>query len=504
MRILKLVVGAAVAMALVAAGFAHASIDNAGTTAANFLTVGSGPRTLAMGGAALGISDELGGLSWNAASLGWVNRTEFALSHAGLSNESAQEWAALGGRFGESQTRWSLSGLYQGDGSFEGRDASNNPTGSFGVSSIAFGAHLAHQFGEQLTIGAGAKSVNEKLGDVTGSGFTFDVGVMYRNGIFGVGAAAQNLLGQMKFDGIPFQFPTNYGIGVGAMIPATGVRLAVDANFPTAYFYDMRFGAEWLWKDMIALRAGYRQELGSYKDPLTGPTFGVGAGKHGLWMDYGYLLSGNGESQHRLGLRLLPGGFSSLTGSLGPLASAGPAVAKPVREPKRVAAKPSTASKTAKSGSSAKTVVPKAQAGDAAKAATAPMATAVAGDGPKTIPVTKVKTPTFPPIKPAAPKVAPAKVTEQMAVNLTPPPAKVEPAPAKSEAPAVAKSEPAPANEESASEARPKTIRVQKGDTLAGIGRRFKVSVPAIMMENNLVNDQLRIGQVLKVPDERR
>ena len=123
--------------------------------------------------------------------------------------------AALGGRFGESQTRWSLSGLYQGDGSLEGRDASNNPTGSFGVSSIAFGAHVAHQFSEQLTIGAGAKSVNEKLGDVTGSGFTFDVGVMYRNGIFGLGAAAQNMLGQMKFDGIPFQFPTNYGFVAG-------------------------------------------------------------------------------------------------------------------------------------------------------------------------------------------------------------------------------------------------------------------------------------------------
>ena len=45
----------------------------------------------------------------------------------------------------------------------------------------------------------------------------------------------------------------------------------------------MLFGGEWLWKDMVALRAGYRQELGRYQDPLTGPTFGVGAGKERVW-----------------------------------------------------------------------------------------------------------------------------------------------------------------------------------------------------------------------------
>src|SRR6185312_14276391 len=139
MRILKLGVGAAILMALVAAGFAHADENAAGTTAANFLTMGSGPRTLAMGGATIGVGDELGSLTWNVGALGWMNRTEVLISHAGLENESAQEWAAIGGRFGESHTRWSVSGLYQGDGSFEGRDASNNPTGSFNASSIAIG-----------------------------------------------------------------------------------------------------------------------------------------------------------------------------------------------------------------------------------------------------------------------------------------------------------------------------------------------------------------------------
>ena len=161
MRILRLCIAAAAIMALVAVGFAHASIDNAGTTAANFLSIGAGPRILSMGGATLGLGDDVAAGAWNVAALGWTSQTEYVLSHSGLENESIQEWAAVGGRFGESATRWAVTGLYQGDGSFEGRDASNNPTGDFTASSMAFGATGRAPGRRRLTVGLGAKSVNE-------------------------------------------------------------------------------------------------------------------------------------------------------------------------------------------------------------------------------------------------------------------------------------------------------------------------------------------------------
>jgi hypothetical protein len=91
-----------------------------------------------MGGATLGLGNGMAGVPWNAAALGWTNENELVLTHAGLNNQSLQEWAGFGGRLGHSQTRWSLTGLYQGDGSFQGRDALNNPTGSFSASSMAF------------------------------------------------------------------------------------------------------------------------------------------------------------------------------------------------------------------------------------------------------------------------------------------------------------------------------------------------------------------------------
>src|SRR5262249_29777727 len=232
--------GAVLAMVIVAVGFAHAGESNAGTTSANFLSLGAGPRILGMGGATLGLGTDLASGSWNPAGLGWMDQSEIVISHSGLDHSSIQEWAAVGGRVAKSGTRWSIDGLYQGDGSFEGRDASNVSTGSFSVTSFAAGAHVAQQIRRDLTLGLGVKTVIEKLGDVAGIGTTYDAGVMYRHGIVSAGAAMQNVGGHMAYSGgAVYPFPSNYGVGFAISHPRTGLSLAVDANFPYAYYNDI-------------------------------------------------------------------------------------------------------------------------------------------------------------------------------------------------------------------------------------------------------------------------
>ena len=298
---------AVLATVLALSGTARAGYENAGTTAANFLALGSGARTLGMAGAGLGLGDDAGGSAWNPAALGWVHGTEVALSHAGLEEHSLQDWGVVGGRFGRSETRWALSGLYQGEGTIAGTDDAGASTGSFSVSSMAFGAMLAQQLGSRATLGVTAKAVREDIATFSGSGVTFDAGVMVRAGSFGIGAAAQNVGGRMSFGGSRYPFPTNVGVGLGFSHPAAGVRVALDANLPSAYHGDLRAGAEWLFRGALALRAGYRHELGSPSDPLTGPSFGVGAGHRGMWLDYAYQIPGVGSGQHRMGLRFRPG-----------------------------------------------------------------------------------------------------------------------------------------------------------------------------------------------------
>src|SRR4029077_16205552 len=117
------------------AGPAQAGMELAGTTAANFFSLGSGARTLGMSGATLGLGEDVGSAAWNAAALGWVAAPEAALSHAGLANGTLQEWGSHGRRLGSLGTRWAVSGLYQGESAIAGRDASGASTGDIHVAS---------------------------------------------------------------------------------------------------------------------------------------------------------------------------------------------------------------------------------------------------------------------------------------------------------------------------------------------------------------------------------
>jgi len=46
-------------------------------------------------------------------------------------------------------------------------------------------------------------------------------------------------------------------------------------------------------------------------------------------------------------------------------------------------------------------------------------------------------------------------------------------------------------------------VTVKSGDTIASIARRYDTTIPAIMMENNMVSERILVGQKLKLPDHR-
>ncbi|MCC6649902.1 MAG: PorV/PorQ family protein, partial [Candidatus Eisenbacteria bacterium] len=334
---------------LLLAGAAHAGIDNAGTTSANFLSVGAGASVLSMGGAAIGTGGSLTASAWNPAALGLVAGPQYSISHAALAMQTSQDWVAAGGRLRNGTTRWSLNAIYENDGDFEGRDQFGASTGTFNASNLAIGAAFARPFGNVFVAGAGVKWVNEYLGDVTGTGIGFDLGVQARAGAFGVGAAARNVGGKMSFESGDFDMPSVFGVGASWADPVRGLRLNLDANFPSAYYNDVRLGGEWMWQNRVAVRAGYRMELNAPKgEPLGGPSFGVGGGSNSVWVDYGF-LAGESEAQgaHRLSFSLHPGFMNpgGLAMAPTPIRAAEPALAngapaKPAEQPVAIVREP--------------------------------------------------------------------------------------------------------------------------------------------------------------------
>ena len=153
------------ALILFTSGVARDGIGNAGTTAGNFLSVGSGASILSMGGATLGSGRDLHAAAWNPAALGYLGETQLSLGHSSLAMEASQEWLAFGGRLSNDATRWAVDALYQSEGGFDGRDALNQSTGSFNVSNMALGLRVARPFGDRVSAGFGVRWVNENLGD---------------------------------------------------------------------------------------------------------------------------------------------------------------------------------------------------------------------------------------------------------------------------------------------------------------------------------------------------
>jgi LysM repeat protein len=463
-------------------GWAHAGIDRAGTTAANFLSVGSGAGVLGMGGAVLGLGRDLNAAAWNPGALGWVDGTQFVLSHAGLADEQSQEWLATGGRFGR-DTRWAVSGLYHGQGSFEGRDASGAPTGTFSATSMALGVQVAQNFGGRGTFGVGAKYVTEDLGTVRGGGFTFDAGGMFQAGRFGFGAAAQNVGGRMSYDDAVYPFPANIGVGGSVAVPEHGLRFALDLNFPSAYYSDARGGVEWMYGDQFALRAGYRAELGAESgEPLGGPSFGMGAGIGGLWFDYGYLISGMAQGgEHRFGMTLQP---ALLGGAFGRMAQDDPeAAARRAAENEARAAERAAARAAAEKMRLEKHEAEKVRAAEREAAKREAARLAAERDEAATLESGNVPS-------------ARAETTGARTAGVTESPAKkaAEAAPKKEAEVAPEKAA------ETAPKPMPTTHKVADGETLHSIAKRYGTTVPKIMYANNMVNETIRLGQVLKLP----
>ena len=559
--------------AALAARPAAAGIDNAGTTGANFLSLGSGAGVLGMGGAAVGGWSDLTGVTWNAGSLGMLNESQIVFSHSPLTGGGAQDWAAYGGRFGSSPMRWAANALYQGDGSFEGRDALGNPTGSFGASSMAFGATLARAITPNVTLGLGGKMVTEKLADASGFGGTFDAGVLVHQGDFGFGVAGQNLGGRMKYGNAYYSMPTNLGLGVSYLNPGSGLKIALDYNHPSAYYDDVRAGVEWTWRDRVALRTGYRHEMGGVtNDALNGPTFGMGAGVRGIWFDYGYLASSNGDAQQRLALRFSPRAWNggeemgmnggsegkrapSMSDKIPPAPKRATPLAKlmqtPVETPKTPAPAPKnqaiapaplpksdapvpvpTVSAAPKSDAATpKTEAVAQKSAPAPTAATAPKSDAVApksAPAAKTMAVATKSAPTtktdaaapkkevsapalaamVPPPSAPAPKSVAIKPASKPEIASSAPAQKPTVAPAADTThaaaptpkPAVAAPEASPSTPAPAATPRPDKVKVKAGETMMSIARQYNTSVAAIMMENNLVSDQVKVGQVLNIP----
>lgn len=295
-----------------------------GTTALAFLKLTTGARPLAMGGAFVGVADDVNSVYINPAGMGQLDGIQLQFTHDKQFQSINQEVLTYAQNFkdagvvgvnvaallvnGMDRTLATSTGDYNGtNGTFNAMDA---------AVTLAYARSLMNG---ALNLGIGAKALNEKID--TNNAFTFaaDLGAYYKTPWQGLtaGVVLANLGAPIQQDPLPltvkaglgykmqFGAPENHGTDAGATaaIADHTVLLALDGSVPVDNIPTISVGGEYSWRGMVAARLGFvagpnLRDLGA----STGLTGGIGFNFKMIGIDVGYQSFGDLGPTFRISL----------------------------------------------------------------------------------------------------------------------------------------------------------------------------------------------------------
>jgi hypothetical protein len=290
----------------------HAVIKKLAQTGLQFLKVDVGARAAAMGGAFNMIGNDANAMFYNPAGIAFMqNNFEFFMArtdwiadisyNAGGLVKNFDNWGNIG-----------VSFIISDYGDFIGTRVSQTEkgfeeTGMLNIGAYAVGLTYARSFTEKFTVGAQIKYVAQHLGEnlfANGetvenkvSGFALDLGTVFYPGFksFRLGMSIRNFSPQFKYQTTAFQLPLIFTLGFAIDVldfigdPDNSLLISIDAIHPRDYTERIHLGGEYLFKDMFALRGGYKFNYD--EEGLTG---GVGFKVRqvgGVNMELGYAYS---------------------------------------------------------------------------------------------------------------------------------------------------------------------------------------------------------------------
>lgn len=295
-----------------------------GSSTANFLKLGVGPRPSAMAGAFTGLADDIFAIHYNPAGLGTLQRQQVAFMHHALYTGVRQEYAAYAlptnklGTFAGSVNMLAVS-------PFQAYDENDAPAGTVQAKDQCLTLAYSKEVGKRrgLSAGVAGKYISSELAGYKASAVAIDAGVLARFGRqveyeteYRLGAAVRNVGQNMKFIDQAFPLPQSLNLGVSRNSPLPhpfeDMRLnaALDAILPNDDMPYILMGVELKIVREFGIRLGYRQD----QDTGLGITAGVGftslsKGFTADWwpeisIDYAFVDLGRLQQSHRFGFTL--------------------------------------------------------------------------------------------------------------------------------------------------------------------------------------------------------
>jgi tetratricopeptide (TPR) repeat protein len=283
---------------------------NPGTTGANFLKIGVGPKAIGMGEAFSAVADDASTLYWNPAGLFQLKHQEISFMHLSWFEGINYQFAGYvhptehRGNFG--------AGIYylSSDDITTYDNQGDKLPDKTRIYDLALGLSYAQNIRKIKGLDAGVtvKLIQENLSGESAC-IAADLGVLYRfktansRDELRTAFVIQNLGPEIKFTRDSHPLPLNLKIGISYELLSESLVLALDNNFPLDNEPFLNVGLGYRIDDFITLRAGYKfaQNKSEY-DSDQGLRCGIGLGNEHIGIDYAFVPYGVLGDTHRLGL----------------------------------------------------------------------------------------------------------------------------------------------------------------------------------------------------------
>ncbi len=314
-------------------GTTGANFTNTGASGSVFTKIWVGARSAAMGGGYSALSDDVTALYWNPAGIARLPGVNVGASYTrwfgGIAHNFIGATLPISDKYrlGVALTMVDYGGI---EAASIAKDAN---AGTFNANDLSFGVSIAGALTDRFSYGATVKYLRSSISDMSAEGIAFDAGSLYQTDFNNIKISMDlsNLGSDRNFTGNSlsllatnpgtnavgsplstmlntsnFPLPLIFRIGLGADVfqgKVENQKLNLDLDFSTHSDGPEQFnlGGEYVWNDMVAIRAGYafnQDQLG----------LGTGAGFHyktedftGV-VDYALNLTKNFGAIHRISI----------------------------------------------------------------------------------------------------------------------------------------------------------------------------------------------------------
>jgi hypothetical protein len=267
-----------------------------GTAAAQFLKIGVGARSAAMGEAYVAVANNVDAMYWNPAGITKIQAISLNVSHSQWFADIAHNYIGLAVPISESDViGLSAIGLSAPEQEVTTVEQPEGAGIFYQVSDLAIGVSYARTLTDRFSVGVTAKFIQQNAYNESANAFAIDLGTSLQTGFHGlvIAMSVSNFGGNLKLEGRDlistsdvnknisgeynpssnlsteqWSLPLNFRVGVAMDVVGKNdpfftsgehrFTVAIDGNHPNDNVERANIGGEYGWNETLFLRAGYK------------------------------------------------------------------------------------------------------------------------------------------------------------------------------------------------------------------------------------------------------